>query len=146
MKKRISLLLMLLLSLAISIVNAQQSIQKKLKGFDAYVEQAMKDWKVPGLAIAIVQDTSIVFAKGYGYRDVENKKPVTENTLFAIGSCTKAFTAAAIGKLVDDGIVDLDEPVIRYLPDFRMYDDYVTMHLTVRDLYVYQSNTETQRF
>ena len=111
----------------------------KLDGYDQYVEKAMKDWNVQGFAVAIVKNGKIVFAKGYGLRDVKNNLPVTPQTLFAIGSCTKAFTSASVCLLVDDGKIDFDKPVIEYLPTFRLFDDYVTMHITPRDLLCHRS-------
>ncbi len=86
------------------------------------------------MAVGVVKDGEVVYAKGFGYRDVENQLPVTSKTLFAIGSSTKAFTAMAVGMLVDDGKLDLDTPLIEYMPDFRLYDDYATLHVTPRDL------------
>ncbi len=120
---------------------AQDKIDVKtvLKGFDAYVEQAMNDWQVPGLAIGIVQDGKVVYSKGYGYRNKSSKMPVTENTIFAIGSCTKAFTAATVASAVDNGDLDFDEPIKTYLPNFEMYDDYVTENITLRDLLCHRS-------
>lgn len=120
-------------------VDRAAAAQEVLEGYDAFVEQALADWKVPGFAIGIVVDDELVFARGFGYRDVDNKLPVTPKTLFAIGSCTKAFTTFALGTLVDEGIVDWDKPVIDYLPDFRMHDPEVTMRLTVRDLVTHRS-------
>jgi CubicO group peptidase (beta-lactamase class C family) len=110
-----------------------------LEGFDAFVEAAMKDWKVPGAAISIVKDGQVIYLKGFGYRDVEKKLPVTPDTLFAVGSTTKAFTAAALGILVDEGKLEWDKPVREYLPGFQMHDDYVTAHLTPRDLVSHRS-------
>ncbi|HEY3135958.1 MAG TPA: serine hydrolase domain-containing protein, partial [Blastocatellia bacterium] len=74
-----------------------------LNGLDGFVEQVMKEWKVPGLAVAIVKDGKVVYAKGFGYRDVKREMKVTPDTLFAIGSCSKAFTATALAMLVDEG-------------------------------------------
>ncbi len=90
------------LLLLISSFAAAQSTQPDLKGFDGIVEQVMKDWKVPGIAVAIVKDGKIVHAQGYGHRDVKRGLKVTPDTLFAIGSCSKAFTAAALGILVKE--------------------------------------------
>jgi CubicO group peptidase (beta-lactamase class C family) len=101
---------------------------------DAYVAQAVKDWHVPGLAIAVVKDDSVVFAKGYGVRELGKPDAVDSGTRFAIGSTTKAMTAVALGMLVDAGKVRWDDPVIRHLPGFRVADPYVTRELTVRDL------------
>lgn len=126
--------------LSISVLAAQPAeISELLEGFDEYVEQVRQDWEVPGVAVGIVRGDEMVYAKGYGLRDVNSGLPVTENTLFAIGSTTKAMTAVTVCQLVDDGLIELDEPLIEYLPDFRMYDDYVTHHLTSRDLMCHRS-------
>ncbi|NIM58137.1 MAG: serine hydrolase [Candidatus Aminicenantes bacterium] len=105
-----------------------------LKGFEEFAEKVMAEWRVPGMAVGVIKDGEIVYMRGFGYRDVEKQLPVTPRTLFAIGSSTKAFTAMAVGMLVDDGKLDLDTPVIEYLPDFRLFEDYATLHTTPRDL------------
>ena len=101
---------------------------------DAYTAKAVRDWQVPGLAISVVKDGRVVFAKGYGVRELGRPAPVDTQTLFAIGSTTKAMTAAALAMLVDEGKVRWDDPVTRYLPWFQTGDAYVTRELTVRDL------------
>ena len=110
-----------------------------LDGLDDFISGAMKDWKVPGLAITVVQDGKVVLLKGYGYRDVSKQLPVTPNTLFCIASMTKSFVVAELGTLVDEGKLDWDKPVYDYLPDFRMYDPVVTERLTTRDLVTHRS-------
>jgi CubicO group peptidase (beta-lactamase class C family) len=105
-----------------------------LQGFDDYVNKAIKDWEVPGIAIAIVKDDKIVFAKGYGVRELGKPSPVDERTLFAIGSSSKAFTAATVAMLVDEGKLKWDDPATKYLPSLQLYDPYATRELTVRDL------------
>ena len=105
-----------------------------LEGLDAYIEEAMRQWEVPGLAIAVVKDDEIVLAKGYGLRDIGAEAPVDEHTVFAIASVTKSFTAAALAMLVDEGKLGWDDPVTDYLPDFQLYDPWVTREVTVRDL------------
>jgi CubicO group peptidase (beta-lactamase class C family) len=105
-----------------------------LAAFDAYVAQGVKDWEIPGLAIAIVKGDSVIFAKGYGVRRLGSAERVDEHTLFAIGSTTKAMTAASIGMLVDEGKVAWDEPVRTYIPNLQLYDPVMTRELTVRDL------------
>ena len=101
---------------------------------DAYIVRAVADWRIPGLAIAVVRDDSVVFAKGYGVLELGKSGVVDTGTRFAIGSTTKAMTAVALGMLVDEGKIQWDAPVIRYLPAFRVADPYVTRELTVRDL------------
>ena len=110
-----------------------------LDGLDDFITGAMKDWKAPGLAIAVVQDGKVVLLKGYGYRDVSKQLPITPNTLFCIASMTKSFVVTELGTLVDEGKLDWDKPVYDYLPDFRMYDPVVTQRLTARDLVTHRS-------
>ena len=105
-----------------------------LRGLDPYVRQAVREWDVPGLAIAVVKDGEVVFARGYGVRELGRPDPVDENTLFAIGSTTKAFTTTALAMLVDEGKLSWDDPVSRYVPELQLHDPYVTRELTVRDL------------
>lgn len=107
--------------------------------FDAYVAQALKTFRVPGIAVAIVKDGKVVLAKGYGVRTLGDSTPVDAQTRFGIASNTKLFTATAIAMLVEEGKLEWDAPVIRYLPWFAMYDPFVTRELTVRDLLVHRS-------
>ncbi len=105
-----------------------------LKGFTEFAEKVRVEWAVPGMAVGVIKEGEVVYMKGFGLRDVEKQLPVTPETLFAIGSSTKAFTAMAIGMLVDEGKLDLDTPLIDYMFDFRLSDDYATLHTTARDL------------
>jgi CubicO group peptidase (beta-lactamase class C family) len=107
--------------------------------FDAYVERVLRTFDVPGAAVAIVRDGRVVLARGYGVRALGGAARVDAATRFGIASNTKAFTATALAMLVEQGKVEWDAPVIRYLPDFAMYDPYVTRELTVRDLLVHRS-------
>lgn len=113
---------------------------------DTLVNDALQAFNVPGVAVGIVVDGQVVFAKGYGYRNIEHALPVTENTLFAIGSCTKAFTAFMLGQLVDEGKLNWDDPVIAHLPEFRLHDHYTTHHLTIRDLLAHRSGISRHDF
>src|SRR5262245_40181038 len=106
---------------------------------DAYVARALKEFEVPGLAVAIVKDGKIALVKGYGVRKLGEPAPVDEQTLFGIASNTKAFTAAALAILVDEGKLSWDDPVTKHLPGFQMYDPYVTREMTVRDLLTHRS-------
>jgi CubicO group peptidase (beta-lactamase class C family) len=110
-----------------------------LADFDQYVMKTMKDWKVPGAAIAIVKDGKVVVSKGYGLRDVKKNLPVTEQTKFPIASITKSFTVATLGTLATEGRLDWDKPVRDYLPDFRLYDDVMTLRVTPRDLVTHRT-------
>jgi len=113
--------------------------QAGIQGLDAFVESAIKEWRVPGLAIAAVKDGQVLAAKGFGYRDAEGKLPVTSRTLFAIGSNSKSFTVTVMGMLNDEGKVDWDKPVREYLPDFRLYDPVATEQMTPKDLTCHRS-------
>jgi CubicO group peptidase (beta-lactamase class C family) len=118
---------------------AAQSTAQRVAAFDAYVAKAVKDWKVPGLAIAVVKNDSVILVKGYGVRELGKPDAVDAGTRFAIGSTTKAMTAAAIGMLVDEGKLRWDDPVTKLLPDFRLSDPWVTRELTVRDLLTHRA-------
>lgn len=108
-------------------------------GFDARVEQAMRSRDVPGMAISIVKDGRIVHAKGYGVRRLGGSEPVDADTIFPTGSTGKAVTAAALAILIDDGKLSWDDKVADHLPDFRMYDAWVTREMTVADLLLHRS-------
>jgi len=110
-----------------------------LKDFPEHVEKAMKEWKVPGLAISIVKDGKVIFSEGFGFRDVKKGLKVTPQTLFAIGSSSKAFTAAAMGILVDERKLDWDKSVREYLPSFKLKDPFATERMTPRDLVCHRS-------
>jgi len=106
---------------------------------DAYMARVLKEFEVPGIAVAIVKDGKVVLTRGYGVRKIGEPTAVDEHTLFGIASNTKAFTAAALSILVDEGKLAWDEPVTKYLPNFQMYDPYVTRELTIRDLLTHRS-------
>jgi CubicO group peptidase (beta-lactamase class C family) len=106
---------------------------------DAYVARVLKTFDVPGLSVAIVKDGKTVFVKGYGVRKLGESAPVDENTLFGIGSNTKAFTTAALATLVDAHKISWDDPVYQRLPGFQMYDPYVSHEMTIRDLLTHRS-------
>lgn len=110
-----------------------------LGDFDAYVARVQQEFAVPGVAVAIVKDGEVVLAKGYGVRELGQPEPVDARTLFAIASNTKAFTAAGLAILMDEGKVAWGDRVIERLPWFRMSDPYVTHEMTVRDLLTHRS-------
>lgn len=118
---------------------SQAQTTPDIKAFDSYVLQAVTNWHVPGLAIAVVKDGHVIFAKGYGVRELNKPGKVDTQTIFGIASTTKAMTAACAAMLVDEGKLHWDDKVIDYLPDFRLYDPYVTRELTVRDLFLHDS-------
>ena len=106
---------------------------------DQFINSSMKDWKVPGASVAIVRDGAVVYMKGFGVRDIGTKAPVTADTLFDIGSCTKAFTSAAIAMLVDEGKMQWDGNVNTYIPFFRLSDPLANQNVTLRDLLTHRT-------
>ena len=108
--------------------------QQPLAGFDAYAAKALRDWRVPGMAVVVVKDDSVVFIKGYGVRELGKPDPVTVHTRFGNMSTTKAFTALLVAMLADSGRLSLDDRVQDRLPGFQLADPYVTREITVRDL------------
>jgi CubicO group peptidase (beta-lactamase class C family) len=164
--RRIVAVAVVLLSLATGIY-AQQTpegrelgpvsmAQASMEGFDEVVEQALEDFVVPGAAIAVVLDGEIVYAEGFGFRDLEAQKPMTADTLFAIGSTTKAMTTTVLGMLADEGKLDWDEPLRRFLPTFELSDRSISERVTPRDIvthrtglprhdYVWYNNNEGTR-
>lgn len=103
-------------------------------GFDDFVNKVLRDCEVPGACVAIVKDGKVVLTKGYGLRKIGSNEKVDADTIFAIGSCTKAFTSAAIAKLVGEGKLHWDDRVIDYLPQFQVSEPWVTYNFTIRDL------------
>lgn len=107
---------------------------KRLESFVQYIEDAMKSWDCPGVALAVVKGNDVIYQNVFGLRDVENKLPMTEDTRFAMASVTKSFTAMSVALLVDDGKLEWDKPVREYMPEFILSDSYVTEHVTIRDM------------
>lgn len=110
---------------------------------DAYFAEAQRTWPIPGFSVAIVKDGEVVLEKGYGVRDIRGREPVDEHTLYAIASNSKAFTAAALAQQVDAGRLSWSDRVIDHLPWFRLYDDYVTQEMRIRDLLSHRSGLGT---
>ncbi len=110
---------------------------------DEYINKSMKDWGIPGMAIAVVEGDKMTFARGYGVKEYGKEGKVDSKTLFSIASNTKSFTAAALSQLVDEGKISWDDKVIDYLPWFRMYDSYVTSEITIKDLLCHRSGLNT---
>ncbi|MHB8404501.1 MAG: serine hydrolase [Gammaproteobacteria bacterium] len=138
MRKLRSLLSIICISTLCGTAFAAQPIAP-LSDLDAYVQKVMADWKVPGLAVAVVKDGKLVLARGYGVRELGKPGKVDSNTLFTIASNSKAFTAAALGTLVAQNKLHWDDPVTQYLKGFELSDPWVTRALTVRDLLTHRS-------
>src|SRR6478672_2254643 len=135
----LALVLFVFTQLAVS----QASLDQKLAAVDAYANKVMDTWGGPGMAIAIVKDDKVVMAKGYGVRELGKPDKVDENTLFAIASNSKAFTTASLAILVDEGKIGWNDKVTKYLPDFQVYDPWVTNELTIRDIVSHRSGLDT---
>ena len=129
--------------LLVSALLAPAAAQLDLEDLDIYIEGARKDFSVPGLAIAIFQDDRPIFVRGYGTLEEGGEVAVNGDTLFAIASNTKAFTAASLAILVDEGKISWDDRVIEYLPYFRLYDPWVTNEMRIRDLLSHRSGLGT---
>jgi CubicO group peptidase (beta-lactamase class C family) len=114
-------------------------LTQRLHDLDAYIQAEMDKWQVPGLAAAVLHDGEVIYEQGFGTRDLDNPQPVTPETLFAIGSCTKAFTVMGLGLLVDEGRLDWDKPIRHYLPQFRLHDPVASEQMTARDLVSHRS-------
>ncbi|MCP4214340.1 MAG: serine hydrolase [bacterium] len=135
----IHLTVLLLLLFSIALWAQPQEDAVPFENFSQSVESRLPQWGTPGAAVGVVKEGKVLYSRGFGYRDLEAKTPVTPQSLFCIASCTKSFTAFAAGLLVDDGKVDFDRPLITYLPDFKLSDAYATQHATLRDLLSHQT-------
>ncbi|HKF44247.1 MAG TPA: serine hydrolase [Thermoanaerobaculia bacterium] len=140
--KRVLVLALVALALSGALFAAeapQAATAAKLKDFDAWMNQTIKDWNVPGIAVGIVVGDKLVFAKGYGYRDYGAKLPFTPNTLYQIASNSKLFTAVAAGLLVEEGKLAWDKPVRESVPSIHFYDDYLDQTITLRDMLAHRT-------
>ena len=135
--------LLAIAALAIASVFSAAAVQAQrsdpLAGLDSYISSAMKDWKIPGVAVGIVKGDSVVFARGFGVRTFGQPATVDTHTLFALASDTKQFTGILLAMLADDGKVRWDAPLTAYLPTIRFGDDYLTNSLTLRDALTHRS-------
>src|SRR5262245_13164569 len=110
-----------------------------LRGIDEFINSTMKDWTVQGLAVAVSHDGHVIWSKGYGWKDVERQLPVTDETIFAIGSITKSVTVTGLGILVDEGKLDWDRPIRSIIPEFQLQDKVATEQMTIRDSVTHRS-------
>ncbi len=136
MKKRTIRLTSLLFICFASTATFAQVASPKI---DALMEDALKKFKVAGASIAVVKDGKVIHIKGYGVASIETKKPVNEYTNFQIASNSKAFTAAALSILQDDGKLNWTDKAKDYIPEFKMYNDYVTENFNIQDLLTHRS-------
>jgi CubicO group peptidase (beta-lactamase class C family) len=137
MRQRYAVLAGLALALAFAGaggLGAQHPQSADASAIDALMREALKSWQVPGAALAVVQGERVVYLKGFGVADVRTRQPVTPDTVFAIGSCTKSFTSCVLAMLADEGKLDWDDPVRRHVPSFRLADPLADANVTLRDL------------
>lgn len=116
-----------------------EQLADRIEILDSKLQQQLEKMKLPGLAFALVVDDKVVFAKGYGLSDIHKQKPVSADTLFAIGSTTKAFTSTLVGMLADEKKLNLDDPISRYIPDFEPAGDRGDQEITIRDVLCHRS-------
>jgi CubicO group peptidase (beta-lactamase class C family) len=131
-----NLCLLLLFLLFYTVVPAQPLNSTAI---DSLVERTLRTFDVPGIAVCVIKDGKVVHSKGYGVRSLATRQPVDENTVFGIASNSKAFTTAALGMLVDEGKLNWDDKVRKFIPEFKLYDPYVTEEFTIRDLLCHRS-------
>lgn len=119
------------------------SQEKEIDTLDTYITDMMELYGSPGVSVAVVDNDQVIYSKGFGTRTIGKNEPVDENTLFAIASITKSFTSTALAILVDEGKLDWDDKVVKYIPSFQMYDPYVTNSFTIRDLLTHRSGLKS---
>jgi CubicO group peptidase (beta-lactamase class C family) len=142
------LCLLLLLSLAtISFAQKKSAVaDKRLVGLDTELQKVLSTWQAPGFAVAIVEKDKIIYARGFGYRDYENKFPVTPNTLFAIGSSSKAFTSGLLGLLKEEDKLSFDDSPIKHIPELRFHNAEMNNLITIRDIMTHRTGLPRHDF
>lgn len=108
-------------------------------GVDEIVHEVLEKFDVPGIAVGVIANHQVIVSRGYGLRNVEKNLPVTDKTLFPIASCTKAFTCLLLGQLVEEGRISWDDPVITYIPEFRLFTEQLSNAVTIRDLVTHRT-------
>ncbi|HRP32681.1 MAG TPA: serine hydrolase [Agriterribacter sp.] len=139
MKRLLPVSFLLLISVVAFAQKNKINPDKRLAGLDTALEKVLTDWKASGFAVAIVEKNKVIYSKGFGYRDYASKKPVTPNTLFAIGSCTKAFTSLLLGLLEKEGKLVLDNTATEYLPALHFFNTNMDEKITVRDMMTHRT-------
>lgn len=132
MKQKLSFFLLLL---AVAIFNAQVE-EKKL---DELIQSTLKTFDVPGMSVGVIKDGKIIYSKGFGVRSLTSKQPMDDNTLVGIASNSKGFTCTALAILADEGKLNWDDKVSKYIPEFQMYDPYVSQNVTIKDLVTHRA-------
>jgi len=136
--KKLLLAVSMLASLCV-VAQKNKPATDRFAGIEAELQKLLKTWHTAGFAVAVVEKDKVIYAKGFGYSDIEKKTPVTPNTLFAIGSCTKAFTASLVGLLEADKKIEYDKPIRDYLPQLKFYNNEMNNLITVRDIITHRT-------
>lgn len=144
--KHLSLTLCLLLLLGSAMAQKKKKKVDRFEGLDEELTTVLETWKAAGFAVAVVEKNEIVYAKGFGFRDVEQQLPVTENTLFAIGSSTKAFTSGVLGQLREETDLDFGESPIKYIPELRFYNEEMNNGITIQDMMCHRTGLPRHDF
>lgn len=146
--KKISrlILLILLISFCSKTHGQTYNLDKSLAGFDKYIDQVMVDWNSPGIAVGIIIKGELAYSKGFGYRDLEGKLPVTSKTLFPIASNTKLFTAVSMGMLVEEGKLAWDKPISNFVPQIKFYNQELYNNVTLRDMLAHRTGISRHDF
>lgn len=140
MKKPVLLLWILF---ALATAGSAQQPSFIADSLETYISKGMKDWQIPGLAIAIVKDGKVIYMKGYGESNIATHEKVDENTLFMIASNSKLFTGTSLAQLEYNKKLSLNDKVTRYFPDFRLYDNNATEMVTIKDMLTHHLGTKT---
>lgn len=135
--KRIGMILCLLAGVNFS--GLAQKEDTRLKGLDVELEEVLKTWNAPGFSVVVVEKDRIIYSKGFGFRDYENQLPATPQTLYAIGSSTKAFTSGLMGKLRDDGKLKFEDSPIKYIPELEFQNNELNNMVTIRDMMTHRT-------
>src|SRR5688572_8779300 len=128
-----------LLSICLATLARGAPDAKAIAALESEIEKVRAEMKIPGCSLAVILDDKVVLARGFGLRDVEKDLPVTADTLFAIGSCTKAFTAMAAAVAQDEGKLALDDSPRKHLPWFKLHDAEADARITLRDMLCHRS-------
>jgi len=119
---------------------------KLLKGIDEELQEVMEVFQAPGFAVAVVDKNGLIYQRGFGYKDYDNKVPVTPNTLFAIGSCSKAFTTSVLGKLRSEEKLSFEDKPGKHIPDFSFFNDEMNKNITIKDLITHRTGLPRHDF
>lgn len=132
MKNIVKFVIPFILVIAIPIVLFLQKSENEIQQIDRISKQVYNEFKPTGISISVIQDNEIIYEKSFGYKNIHNLEMLNHNDIFNIASCTKAFTAAAIGKLVQEGLLSWNDKIIDYVPGFKLADEYITKNLKLK--------------